>query len=53
MAGFNMLGRARLDLVGWQIKAATVGRTDSGTQIDLWMGGDRFNPNKFSLSEKG
>jgi hypothetical protein len=40
MAGFNMLGRARLDLV-------------SGTQIDLWMGGDRFNPNKFSLSEKG
>lgn len=52
MAGFNMLGRARLDLIGWQVKAATVGRTDSGTQIDLWMGGDRFDPDKFSLSEK-
>ena len=52
MAGFNMLGRARLELIGWQVKAATVGRTDSGTQIDLWMGGDRFDPDKFSLSEK-
>ena len=52
MAGFDMLGAARLDLVGWQIKAATVGRTNSGTQIDLWMGGDRFDPEKFSISEK-
>ena len=52
MAGFDMLGSARLDLIGWQIKAATVGKTDSGTKIDLWMGGDRFNPDKFTLKEK-
>ena len=50
MAGSDMLGSARLDLIGWQIKASTVGRTDNGTKIDLWLGGDRFNPEQFSLS---
>ncbi|MFW5686480.1 MAG: hypothetical protein ACOC0O_07500 [Spirochaetota bacterium] len=53
MAGFDMLGSARLDLIGWQIKAATVSTTDSGTRIDLWLGGDRFNPEDFSIQEKG
>lgn len=52
MAGYDMLGAARLDLVGWQIKGATVGRTGSGTKIDLWMGGDRFNPDHFSLTDE-
>jgi hypothetical protein len=51
MAGYDMLGKVRLDLIGWQIKAATVGRSDSGTRIDLWLGGDRFEPEQFSLSE--
>ncbi|MFP4432217.1 MAG: hypothetical protein ACLFPV_13275 [Spirochaetaceae bacterium] len=51
MAGFDALGSARLDIIGWQIKAATVSRTDSGTKIDLWMGGDRFDPDKFTLSK--
>lgn len=50
MAGFDMLGSARLDLIGWQIKAATVDRTNSGTRIDLWLGGDRFDPEKFSIT---
>ena len=49
MAGYDMLGAARLNLIGWQIKAATVRDTGSGTQIDLWLGGDRFDPEKFSL----
>jgi len=49
MAGYDMLGAARLDLIGWQIKAATVRDSGSGTQIDLWLGGDRFDPEKFSL----
>lgn len=52
MAGYDMLGSARLDLVGWQIKAATVGRTNNGTQIDIWMGGDRFDPEKFSINDQ-
>lgn len=52
MAGYDMLGAARLDLIGWQIKGATVGKTSNGTQIDLWMGGDRFDPDQFSLSKK-
>jgi hypothetical protein len=51
MAGFDMIGAARLDLIGWQIKAATVDRQDRGTRIDLWLGGDRFDPDKFSISE--
>ena len=53
MAGFDMLGSARLNLIGWQIKESTVGRTNNGTQIDLWMGGDRFNPDQFSISDSG
>lgn len=51
MAGFDLLGAARLDIIGWQIKGATVGRTDNGTQIDIWLGGKRFDPNRFSLSD--
>jgi hypothetical protein len=49
MAGYDMLGEARLDLIGWQIKAATVSDTGSGTQIDLWLGGERFDPEQFNL----
>ncbi|MFP4356784.1 MAG: hypothetical protein ACLFUJ_16870 [Phycisphaerae bacterium] len=51
LAGFDALGAARLDLIGWQIKAATVDRTNEGTKIDIWMGGDRFDPDAFSLSK--
>lgn len=49
MVGFDMIGAARLDLVGWQIKAAKVTRTDEGTQIDFWLGGDRFDADRFSI----
>lgn len=49
MAGFDMLGSARLDLIGWQIKGATVDHTDGGTRIDFWLGGDRFDPEQFSI----
>lgn len=51
LAGFDMLGEARLDLVGWQIKAATVSSTQSGTRIDIWLGGDRFAPEQFTIHE--
>jgi len=52
MAGYDSLGAARLNLVGWQIKAATVSDTGSGTQIDLWLGGERFDPEQFTLGNK-
>ncbi len=51
MAGFDALGEARLDLIGWQIKAANVGRTSDGTKIDIWLGGDRFAPEQFTIQE--
>lgn len=50
MVGFDMIGAARLDFIGWQIKAATVASTNEGTQIDFWLGGDRFDPDRFSIS---
>lgn len=49
MAGSDMLGSARLALIGWQVKHADVNTTSSGTKIDLWLGGDRFDPERFSI----
>jgi hypothetical protein len=49
MAGHDTSWDARLKLIGWQIKHATVYNTDSGVQIDLWLGSDAFNPSQFSL----
>lgn len=49
MAGYDSLGEARLNLIGWQVKGATVGLSDSGTKIDLWLGGERFDPGPFSI----
>jgi hypothetical protein len=51
MAGSDMLGSARLDLIGWQVKHADVTATSSGTKIDLWLGGDRFDPASFSIPD--
>lgn len=52
MAGYDSLGSARLNLIGWQLKGADVRSTDSGTRIDLWLGGDRFNPESFSITDE-
>lgn len=49
MVGHDMLGSARLNLIGWQVKHADVSATASGTKIDLWLGSDRFNPDQFSI----
>lgn len=51
MAGSDMLGHARLNLIGWQVKHGDVARTGNGTRIDLWLGGDRFQPDQFSIPE--
>ena len=52
MAGYDSLGSARLNLIGWQVKGADVNSSESGTKIDLWLGGDRFNPASFSIDER-
>jgi hypothetical protein len=52
MAGSDLLGTARLNLIGWQVKRADVTRTESGTKIDLWLGSDRFDSTKFSIPDE-
>lgn len=49
MAGSDLVGAARLNLIGWQIKHADVTASDSGTKVDLWLGSDRFDSSRFSL----
>ncbi len=49
MSGSDLLGRANLSLIGWQIKRADVGATAEGTKIDLWLGSDRFDSKKFNM----
>lgn len=51
MTGHDLLGASRLDLLGWQVKHGDVSRTDSGIKIDLWMGGDEFQSDKFTIPE--
>ena len=49
LAGYDSLGEARLNLIGWQVKGADVAALDSGTKIDIWLGGDRFDPTSFTI----
>lgn len=52
MTGHDLLGSSRLDLLGWQIKHADVSKTDSGIKIDLWLGGDKFESERFTIPEE-
>jgi hypothetical protein len=52
MTGHDLLGSSRLDLLGWQVKHADVCKTDSGIKIDLWMGGEEFESQKFSIPKE-
>ena len=52
MAGSDLVGAARLNLIGWQVKKADVERIEGGTKIDLWLGSDRCDSAKFSLAGK-
>lgn len=49
MAGLDLLGTSRLNLVGWQVKHADVSRTQEGTKIDLWLGSERFDSSYFTM----
>lgn len=52
MAGSDLIGTARLNLIGWQVKHADVDRTAEGTKIDLWLGSDRFDSRQFNLPQE-
>jgi hypothetical protein len=52
MAGHDLLGTPRLNLIGWQVKHSDVGRIDGGTKIDFWLGSNRFDPTFFNIPEK-
>ena len=50
MVGHDLLGSARLNLVGWQIKHADVARTpEGGMMLNIWVGGEGFDFDKFSI----
>jgi len=51
MTGQDLLGSSRLNLLGWQLKHADVTRTGNGIKIDLWLGGDRFDSQKFTIPD--
>lgn len=51
MGGSDLLGKARLNIFGWQVKYAQVSRSESGTQLDLWLGGDDFDADKFTIPD--
>ncbi|MEN8209405.1 MAG: hypothetical protein ABFR50_09140, partial [Candidatus Fermentibacteria bacterium] len=52
MTGHDMLGASRLNLLGWQVKHCDVSRTRNGIKIDIWLGGDRFESDQFTISQK-
>ncbi|MBN2650977.1 MAG: hypothetical protein JXR63_01240 [Spirochaetales bacterium] len=52
MVGKDLLGTARLDLLGWQVKHATVSKTSEGIKIDLWIGGDSFDDRNFTIPKE-
>ena len=49
MTGQDLLGSSRLNLLGWQVKHADVTRTNGGIKIDLWLGSDKFDSNRFNI----
>ena len=52
MTDTAVLGTARLNLLGWQVKHTDITRIDKGIKIDFWLGGDRFDSRQFSIPEK-
>jgi len=51
MAGNSMSWSGRLDLIGWQIKGASVKNSSTGIHIDLWLGSDEFMPEQFTINQ--
>ncbi|HPC38244.1 MAG TPA: hypothetical protein PLF21_02920 [Exilispira sp.] len=52
LAGNNLLGEARLDLIGWQVKYIDLNETRDGLKIDIWVGSEDFDKDKFNIPKK-
>ncbi len=52
MIGHDLLGSARLELIGFQIKGVKIERIpEGGVMINLWIGNEGFDPTMFSINE--
>jgi len=52
MIGHDLLGSARLELIGFQIKGVKIERIpEGGVMINLWIGNEGFDPAMFSINE--
>lgn len=53
MVGHDLLGSARLELIGFQVKGVKVEKTpEGGVMINLWVGSEDFDPGLFTINEK-
>ncbi len=53
MLGHDLLGSARLELIGFQVKGVKVERIpEGGVMINLWVGSEDFDPGLFTINEK-
>jgi hypothetical protein len=51
LTGNNLLGVARLDIIGWQVKFIDVNETNDGLKIDIWIGSADFDKAKFTIPD--
>lgn len=53
MMGHDLLGGARLDIIGMQIKGVKVESVPGGgIMINLWVGSEGFDPKMFTMSQE-
>lgn len=43
MTGHDLLGKSRLDLLGWQIKRGNARRFGDGIKIEIWIGNESYD----------
>jgi hypothetical protein len=52
MVGHDLLGTARFEMIGWQIKGVKLERIpEGGIMINLWIGSEGFDPKMFTLEQ--
>jgi hypothetical protein len=51
MVGHDLMGKSRLELLGWQIKHGDVTKYNDGIKIDIWVGNEQYNPDSLKTVE--